>query len=289
MLRDTTNPRAHATAVPIFTEESHRALLQTSSDIRFCLLGLFHANVGPEWSSAGREETDYVHHIAFVVKGEAEVVHRGFPLELRPGFAYWLHGNTPVERRCHKHLEHYFLKFHCEWFQGIDALLDWPDRRPFCLGRWNVAESSAGWMNQKPTLSALLAIQGQLRIWVAKHFPTLDETISTRHQAAVRFGRVLRALEDQCDAGIRVRDLAKMDGSSPEAFSIAFSRALGMSPKNYLNRKLNQNACRLIKDTDLSVKAIASELHFSDEYYFTRFFTKMNGVPPCVFRKRLAW
>ena len=52
------------------------------------------------------------------------------------------------------------------------------------------------------------------------------------------------------------------------------------------NRKLNQAACGLLNDRTLSIKAIAEKLRFSDEYYFTRFFTKMNGVPPAAYRKR---
>jgi AraC-like DNA-binding protein len=74
---------------------------------------------------------------------------------------------------------------------------------------------------------------------------------------------------------------------SVSSFSMAFTRNIGMSPKTWLNRRLNQEAIRLLTQTDISAKEIARRLNFADEYYFSRFFKRMNGVSPRPFREKL--
>ena len=60
-----------------------------------------------------------------------------------------------------------------------------------------------------------------------------------------------------------------------------------MSPKAYLNRRLNQEAIKLLICSDAPVKEVAYKLKFADEYYFSRFFKKLNGVSPTPYRSRI--
>ncbi len=287
MRKDTTNPRAHASANPLFTGLSNSQLLHDAERIRFKLMGLYHADVGEEWTSNGMLETDYVHHIAFIRKGFAQVIHEGNALDLAPGFAYWFPGNTPVERRCPNQMELYYFKFQCEWFEGVDLLLDWPHRHPFCLGPWDVPALTEEWgTGSLLSFSFALRLQGQLRIWLAQHFQGLEAFIASHHVAYARFGDILRMLDEKWNAALKVSDLARADRTSVNTFSRAFTRSLGISPKAYLNRKVNQVALRLLLDTNLPIKAIAEKLQFADEFYFNRFFTKLNGIPPSTYRKR---
>ena len=69
------------------------------------------------------------------------------------------------------------------------------------------------------------------------------------------------------------------------AFSMTFSRSVGMSPKAYLNRRLNQEAIKLLIRSDAPVKEVAFKLGFADEFYFSRFFKKLNGTPPAPYRR----
>jgi AraC-like DNA-binding protein len=69
-----------------------------------------------------------------------------------------------------------------------------------------------------------------------------------------------------------------------DAFSTAFSRNIGISPKEYLSRRINEKALAMVTHTDMKMKEIADALRFSDEFYFSRFFKKMNGQPPSAYR-----
>ena len=101
-----------------------------------------------------------------------------------------------------------------------------------------------------------------------------------------RFSQVFQFIEDHFGADLRLADLAGVHGTSPGAFAAAFTRGTGVSPKEYLTRRLNQEAIRWVMGSDLRIKEIAEKLRFSDEFYFSRFFQKQNGSPPLRYRSQ---
>lgn len=285
-LKDTTSFFRYRELETVLTDHANRRELDEAARIRFKITGLHRAVVGPEWSSNGRLETDWLHHhINFVYGGQARVVHAGKATILRPGHAYWF-PPIPVERICRHRYKGFCLKFRCELIEGVDMFLDWPDRHPIHLGRWDMARLRREWRRKPITLNACLRLQGMLAQWAAECFPGLDKIIAHHREIHSRFERVLDLIDERLNANLRISGMARVHGASVSAFSHAFERALGLSPKAYLNRRLNQEACRLVVNTDWRIKAIAEKLRFADEFYFCRFFTKMNGIPPATYRRQ---
>ncbi|MBD8388871.1 helix-turn-helix domain-containing protein [Dysgonomonas sp. BGC7] len=62
------------------------------------------------------------------------------------------------------------------------------------------------------------------------------------------------------------------------------SRVLAASPKELIDKQVVVAIKEMLINTDLSVKSIASELHFKDPSYMCRFFTRMTGVSPINYR-----
>jgi AraC-like DNA-binding protein len=54
----------------------------------------------------------------------------------------------------------------------------------------------------------------------------------------------------------------------------------------YLNHLRMQRAVQLLNSTNLSIKAIGDQLGFSDQFYFSRAFTKLHGHSPSEHRRR---
>ena len=286
--RDTTDPATYRMLTPVITNQTFSPQLDRAAGIRFSIVGLYHSIVGPAWSSHGQEQTDVFHYIHLACGGRARIFHRGRPFQLQPGFAYWLTGNTPVVRDEADDYESYVLKFRCESIEGADLLLDWPGRKPVCLGRWDREPWEKQWRQPDLTTLASLTLQGQLRLWLAVAFPHLDEVIDHHNRIFARFDRALSLLERRLGADLRVQELAVAHGTSLPAFSMAFERSIGLSPKAYLNRRLNQEACALLLNTDWRIKEVAFKLSFADEFYFSRFFSKMNGISPRRYRQMFA-
>lgn len=74
-----------------------------------------------------------------------------------------------------------------------------------------------------------------------------------------------------------VSDTARSLGMSESGLYSTVKEFSGLSPKEYLNRRIALEAQRLVYYTGLSVKQLAAHLGFDDESYFSRFFRKQTG------------
>ena len=288
MRRDTTDPQVLALARPLAGLGSGHAGLSLAAQVRIVPVAFYHAVVGQEWSSGDRVETDQLHHFNLSVSGSARIWHGGEAHELRPGTCNWFPGNLPVRRECRGRYECYYLTFRCEWIEGVDLLTEWPGRRPVSLGTWDVAAWRAAFDARPPSLSTLVRLTGDLQARLAAALPDLDEAVSLHARAAVVFPRVFAHVARQRERGAglpTVAELAAVHGATPGAFAKAFTRSLGVSPKQFLQRRLFDEACLLLRGTDLPIKTIAARLGFSDAFYFTRWFTGMHGRSPGKFRR----
>lgn len=287
-LIDTTDPSAHAGMRTLVSNGSAARATALAEKFRIHLLGMYAADFGAEWSSKGKREADYLHHIDITLAGRRQVVCGERIHDLEPGEIWFLPGNTPVERRCNESCSVLFFKFCCECLPGVDPLLNWTGREPRRAARcdigewleWAAGERSIG-------VADLLLLRGRLLAWLVTAIPELDEIVSTHVASHSQFTGVFDLIERDLGADLRLVALAEVYGTTVEAFSMAFTRGTGMSPKEYLTRRLNQEALQLVINTDLKLKQVAEQLRFNDEFYFSRFFKKLNGCSPKDYRNRL--
>jgi hypothetical protein len=159
--------------------------------INFQVLSCHECVAGPEWDSHAREESDYLHHVNLVTRGSATIIYHGEKLHLRPGHAYLFPGNTPLARSCRRGFTSFLLVFRCEWFPGIDFLLDWPERKPIRLGTFD----EIAWRNRLAfgpgaAVNTMLEVQSQIGLWVAAACPNLDAVITKHIDCHSRFSKV---------------------------------------------------------------------------------------------------
>ncbi|MCU0797047.1 MAG: AraC family transcriptional regulator [Akkermansiaceae bacterium] len=286
---DTTDPRTYE-HVRIHTSQMHGGREHNVAErFRMHLIGMYSNTVGPEWSSGGRSEGDCVHHINLNLTGRRRVIFRGKTYDLNPGEAWYLPANTPVERYCEEICEIVYFKFFCECLPGVDPLLDWETREPRRMRKIDVNEWRTWLESDKPIgIASILGLRGRLMWWMVQAIPELDAAISQHLAKHSRFSKVLHHIESHLGADLRLADLAQVHGTGTAAFSAAFVRSTGISPKEYLNRRLNQEAIRWVLTSGLKMKEIAENLRFNDEYYFSRFFQKQNGISPLRYRSLLS-
>lgn len=287
-LVDTTDSRSEAGVHPLVTHATMEREWRLAGRFRIHMLGMYAATVGTEWDSSGKQEGDYLHHIELPLSGTRTIVQNGRSYPLKPGDVWFLPGNTPVERKCRSQCEVLFFKFHCEWLPGVDPLLDWSGRGPRNAGTFD-PESWRQWITpgRKFGVAELLQLRGHLLSWIAMAIPELDEVVSGHLSTHMQFSKVFDLIESNLGADIRISSLAKVHGVTVDAFSMAFSRSTGISPKEYITRRINQEALALVINTDLKMKEIADRLRFNDEFYFSRFFKNMNGMSPSLYRNRI--
>lgn len=99
-----------------------------------------------------------------------------------------------------------------------------------------------------------------------------------------------RKLKNMLDHGVMqnpsTSDMAAHIGRSVSQTIRIFKRDWGITPYQYLLDKRIQLAKLLLSNSVKSVKEVAYELGFVDEFYFSDIFKKKTGLSPTMFRKQ---
>lgn len=103
-----------------------------------------------------------------------------------------------------------------------------------------------------------------------------------------RLAKALAAIHLAPGEPWRVESLAQRAGMSRTAFSTEFTRALGVSPFQYLTEWRISEARRLLGDRRQSVAAVAEQLGYHSEAAFRRTFKRIEGVGPGELRRKPA-
>jgi AraC-like DNA-binding protein len=99
--------------------------------------------------------------------------------------------------------------------------------------------------------------------------------------------RVLNAISSNPHRDWKARELASVGKVSYSLLRALFHSAKqGTIHENIQRARLDQ-ARLLLADTRLSVKDVAAQLSFSDEFYFSHFFRRQTGMSPTKYRQHL--
>lgn len=91
-------------------------------------------------------------------------------------------------------------------------------------------------------------------------------------------------MSEHLDEPLRVAVLARLAGLSRAHFGELFKDQTGSSPRDYLHLLRIHQACRLLRDSPLSVKEIAARIGYRDPFHFSRQFKAFQGASPSEYR-----
>ena len=107
--------------------------------------------------------------------------------------------------------------------------------------------------------------------------------------AAVRdryVGRALAALHEQPAYPWTVDKLARIVGLSRSALGERFSTLIGAPPMHYLTRWRTSLAASRLRESNVSIIRVATEVGYESEAAFNRAFKREFGLPPAAWRKQ---
>jgi AraC-like DNA-binding protein len=104
--------------------------------------------------------------------------------------------------------------------------------------------------------------------------------------AAKRAAKSIQFMKEHLREAPQITTLAEVVNLSRSHYTMLFHRVTGYSPLRYLNHLRMQRAVQLLNSTNLSIKEISDQLGFSDQFYFSRAFSKMHGHAPSEHRRR---
>lgn len=144
--------------------------------------------------------------------------------------------------------------------------------------------------------------QGVLHWWISSKTPLRDSAgeivgvagvmyeVSSATGAMGPYRRIegaLRLMHDRFSDSLKAEELAEASHLSVSQFNRVFRKAMGQSPKVYLNRlRLNAAKSLLIK-TDLKQSEVALQVGYYDGSEFGRRFREEEGMTPREYREQL--
>lgn len=106
------------------------------------------------------------------------------------------------------------------------------------------------------------------------------------NEPSFKIGQVISYMNSNFRKNIKLESLIEKSGMSRSTFMRKFHQAVGMTPMNFLIQARINEACNLLRQSNMNISEVAFNVGFNDSNYFTRQFSKMTGLTPNQFRKK---
>jgi AraC-like DNA-binding protein len=132
-----------------------------------------------------------------------------------------------------------------------------------------------------------------LMIAIIENFSVWRELRGT-HQAAhpfvtdFRLRRALQIMHERVSESCSMEQVARASGLSRPHFFDLFGRTFCVTPNVYYSALRMEAAYRVLPDSAMPIRDVASQLGFSAPSHFTRFFKNNLGIPPNEYRQLLG-
>lgn len=98
----------------------------------------------------------------------------------------------------------------------------------------------------------------------------------------------MRMMQTQARRGVTAERVARQSGVGLTTFYRQFGAATGSTPARHLRRLRLEEACRMLRESEATVTAIASACGFNSVFSFTRCFRREIGQTPTAYRRHKA-
>ena len=120
-----------------------------------------------------------------------------------------------------------------------------------------------------------------------RHFAFLgDSRFQWSDNRCRAFVAAVRQIRDHACDGIKVTDVVRSLATTRRALENRFTKRVGHTPHEEISRVQFRRVEQLLRDTELSLAAIAMRTGFKHTEYMTVAFTKRHGMPPSRWRKQ---
>ncbi len=111
-----------------------------------------------------------------------------------------------------------------------------------------------------------------------------DDLITDRDPHNDYLSAIVKFFNVNLSRSLTLRDLCDEFNLSKSYLNSIFKKHTGMPPINYFITMKMKEACKMIRSTNFTIKVIAANLGYYDQYYFSLLFKKTVGVSPTEYR-----
>ena len=136
------------------------------------------------------------------------------------------------------------------------------------------------WNDKGPSYEFVAAtLLRQLLIWVSQN----NIKQSKNHAISLKIDRIIEYMRQNINSKVTLEELSGIAGLSIFYLSRTFKEATGYPIITYFNKMKIEKAKELLIEGNKKVKEVAYELGYTNEFYFSRIFKRIEGLSPKEF------
>ena len=222
----------------------------------------------------------------FALAGEAYVERGTERVYLKPGNIYLIPMYTSYNFHCESYMEQFYIHFRTNVFNSLDIFTD----TKTCLTLPLEASSQqrfltlSGSEKIEDVYKAKAMLYEQVGRFI-EHNGLLSEKALNN---AIKYQTLNGYIKAHINFNLSQAAVADYLGIPLPVLQKGFKKDMGTTLKKYMDAVIIQAAKEKLLTSDLSIKEIAYELGFSDEFYFSRFFAKKVELSPRKYKSLSA-
>lgn len=245
------------------------------------------------WNKAS-DELDRCFKIYNPVNGDAIINVDNIEHRIHSGNIYFISGFNIISQKCSSFMDIYWLHFIPKSLYLRQTLMqsdhlhvwnkeDFPfmnSFNEFVSFLFSGGNSSSSNINHIPYSYEEAKIHSYILNFVAdviRNTPAIDHSTSgelRKLEPSIKF------MDNAFKQNPSLEEIAAQSALSPNYFHRVFKKNFGLTPLNYILRLRMELAIRLLTTTDKSVKEVAFESGYTNEFYFYRQFKKHYKYSP---------
>ena len=242
------------------------------------------------WGPGVRDH--YLLHL--IVSGKGQYVCNGKTYNVKAGEMFLIKPSQVVHyvADANDPWEYYWVGFNGTYAQKVVSNLPFKDTSPVYAPKdfdickehlYNIYETSGS------NLANSTAMLGHLYLFLAKLIEECDSISSVASATQSNYVvEAIKFIQFNYSTDISVDDIANAVGISRSHLYRVFISNLEQSPIDYLTEYRINEACELLKNSNLSISQIAVSVGFFDQFYFSRVFKKIKKIPPSKYVQSIA-
>jgi AraC-like DNA-binding protein len=219
----------------------------------------------------------------FTLAGDAYIQSNKEKVDLIPGNIYLIPMYSHYNFMCKSNMEQFYIHFRVNVFNGLDLFSD----VNICMSQPMDISQQLKFTNicKGDKLQDVFKIKSSLYEIIAGYLENMQSFSQKYLENAFKYMALNQFIQNSCRFSLTQKDVANYVGISESLLIKNFKSDTGITLKNHMYNFILQSAKEKLIITDLSIKEIAYELDFSDEFYFSKFFKKNTELSPREYRK----
>jgi len=234
------------------------------------ILSASHCKLTPAWHSANACAS--FTRIYYVLDGCGEVHYRDQVIPLTAGNIYILPANLEFSYRCDHYLEKLFFHTTLTRDDGYDLF----SRVKQCIvlsGQEQTIRELWEMWESPQDLSRVLYIKSHVMGTLCQGLMQCGVKLGEGNEYSAIVQQAIAYIEANLHAALTANRIAEQLYISTSTLQKRFRRETGIPLGRYISDMVMAAAERQLRNTDLSIKTISTELGFCDQFFFSRTFT----------------